>query len=488
MPNRQVDVDGTTASKVIDVDYSKPVGDKIGTATISVGNTQTNRNLFTSGAEVTIKVEDPDNPGTYTDEWVGEVIGKPSNASKRNLTLEVDAESKAAQAEFGKVNRPFIEKTNSEIVTQMVSKVADPERKETFITKAEATADWSHNVRDFELMDSISDVVRTGGNALYFGIRPGASGTIYAEYTGGPTISGRSLDRLDTGLLIADKGGNFVGKCILVDGDGIQYEWELELTGRAENKQYKLPVEDAEIKTTADYANGTIRWELITEGNVPDERAFMIDSAKAVTVSLRTRSIDLTTDVEATSFTSTRRLNGSMLEMATRLAEEEGYDVFVDSTGTLNFKQSGGTKSSLSIDETDSTLNCVNVAVDRDFSKIRNQVTIQGKDDLRVAYESTQSISFYNEKAPKEEPIDDEAIRTEEQARRRARGFLEENAFDDGAISFTIGNPDFRDITPGEAISVTWPSEDLDGEYVVNSVDATAEGFTVINLSGNVTL
>jgi len=153
----------------------------------------------------------------------------------------------------------------------------------------------------------------------------------------------------------------------------------------------------------------------------------------------------------------------------------------------LQYKPSGGASSGLTIDESDGSLNAVAYSIDRDFD-VRNQVTIQGKDDLRASFESTQSINFYNERAPKEEPIDDPSIRTEEQAKRRARGFLEENAFDDGALSFTIANSDFRDVQPGQSMPVVWPSEGVDDIFVVSSIDTTTKGYTVVNLSGNVSL
>ena len=488
MTNYQVEVDGTTASNIIDVSYDKPDSGSIGEAKITVGNSSTNRSLFEAGAEVVVKVEDPNNPGTFDVDFRGEVISKPSNASRDNISLEVTAETTASQAEYAKVTRPFIERTNSEIIEDAVAEVVDPEPVIVDIHKAESTADWSVNFAEFELMDTVSNIVRDGDDALYFGIPPGTSGTKYAEYTGGPTVTGRRLDWLETRFLLADKGAYFDAKVIIVDGAGIQFEWIIETTGRAENVVYELPVEDADtIKTSADYPNGTLRYEFTTDGNVPDERALMIDSAKAIEFTTGTRSTDLTTDVEATTRTATRRLNDSILNVADDFADEDGYTAFVDSSNVLSYKRSGSVDAPVSIDYSTNDAQVVEVTVDRDFD-VRNVVTIQGKDDLRETFESTNSIDFYNVRAPKEEPIDDPTIRTEDGLRRRARGFLADEAFDDGAIVFTVGNSDFRDVVPGQNMSITWPPEGLDDDYVVGSVGRTAEGYTTISLSGNVSI
>lgn len=488
MTNYKVEVDGTTASNIIDVSYNKPASGSIGEATITVGNSNTNRSLFEPGATVVIKVEDPDTPGTFEVDWRGEVISKPSNASRENLSLEVTAETTAAQAEYAKVTRPFIERTNSEVIEDGVAEVVDPEPVVVDIHKAESTTNWSQNFADFELMDTVSDIVRDGSDALYFGIPPGTSGTKYAEYTGGPTVTGRRLDRFETRFLLADKGAYFDAAVYVVDGAGIQYKWSIETTGRAENVLYELPVEDAdEVKTNADYPNGTLRYEFTTDGNIPDERALMIDSAAAIEFRTETRSTDLTTDVEPTTRKATRRLNDSVLNIANNFADEDGYTAYIDSSNVLSYKRSGSVDAPVSIDYANNDALVVDVTVDRDFD-VRNVVTIQGKDDLRETFESTQSIDFYNVRAPKEEPIDDPTLRTTDGLRRRARGFLADEAFDDGAIVFTVGNSDFRDVIPGQLMSITWPPEGLDDDFVVGSVGRTTQGYTTISLSGNVSL
>lgn len=488
MTNVRVDVDGTTATNVVDYSYSNPDGGEIGEATVIVANTATNRSLFAPGSTVEIFVEDSSNPGSFIRRWKGEVISKPSESSNRNLTLEVSAEAKASHLDYAKVSRSFIERTTAEMVENAIDNKADPERVREVIHKGETTTGWSTNATDFELLDTVSDVTRVGVDSLYFGVTPGTTGTIHAEFDGSSSpVTGRRLDRLETRLLVADKGKNFDGYAILVDGSGIQYTWEIPLRGRAENVLYELPVEDADITTSADYPNGTLRYELVTEGNIPDHRAFMIDSATAITFRVRDRSTTLTHDVEPTSFVTTRRINSSILEMVNRLGDEEGYVGFVTPNDVVNFKESGGEAAPVSIDEDDSTLRVVDVDVDRDYD-VTNQVTVQGRGDIRVSFESTQSINFYNEEAPREDPIDDPDIRTEAQAERRAKSYLSANAFDDGAIAFTVANPSFRDVEPGQLMPVTWSAEDLDGDFVVSSVETTSEGYTVINLTGNVSL
>jgi len=130
-----VEVGGTEPTNIVDVSYTNASGDSIGTAEITVANSASNRSLFESGADVVIK-----EGGTV--EWSGEVIGKPSNESRDNLTLDVEAETKAGQAEYGKVNRPFIEMSRAEIVRQAVDYEVEPYTRARTITNAD-TGDTS---------------------------------------------------------------------------------------------------------------------------------------------------------------------------------------------------------------------------------------------------------------------------------------------------------------------------------------------------------
>jgi hypothetical protein len=486
MPYR-VRVDGTVATQVISVSYDKPDSGGIGEATIEAGNTQPNRDLFEAGATVTVETPDPDNPNVYLKDWVGEVTSKPSNASKDNLTLTVSAEGSSTALEYGTVDRPFIEVTNSELIEKAVAEQADPNKNTIQIHEGQTTTGWSHNLQDFELMDSATDVIQVGDNALYFGFRAGGTGTYFAEYTDFSGIPAKRLERIETRLLIADKGDNFDGFVYVVDDAGVEYKWELPLAGRAETRTYELPVEDADITTDNDHPAGTLRYEFVTDGNIPDERAFMIDSASAITFETVDRDTNITTNVVPTSGETTRRLTGSILEIADRLSTEDGYTAYVDEDNVLNYKPSGSESFDIPIDEDAGTPAVVDFEVDRDFN-VTNVVTIQGKGDIRETFESSQSIEFYGSRSPKPDAIDDPSIRTFEQAKRRARGYLQDNAFDDGAITITVADERFKKVEPGTLLSVTWSSENIDGEYVVYSVGRTDVGYVTLSLSGNVSL
>ena len=124
--------------------------------------------------------------------------------------------------------------------------------------------------------------------------------------------------------------------------------------------------------------------------------------------------------------------------------------------------------------------------VDRDFD-VRNRVTVQGADDLQATYEDTGSIDFYNVEAPKEEPITDTSIRTESGLEARARGFLDDNAWEDTAMTFTLADEEYRNVGVGEAIDVTWGPEDIDGTFIVSNVSTTTEGYVSVGLTGNTT-
>jgi len=489
MTNYRVDVDGTTATKVIDVDYEKTTGGDIGQANITVGNTQTNRNLFAPAAVVEVFYEDPNNAGSYVKDWVGEVIGNPSNKSKRNLTLEVEAETKVAQVEYGKVNRPFIEMDSGAILREAIDKTVEPYTRPKYVHRGDDLSNWSSDATYFELGEINSKGLNEyGRDVFFFGLKEGQSGTFEATYDAvsfSEAPGGRIL-KAETRMLVANQGNVISGEIELVDDDGNSYVWELEIPGYGGFETYELPVEDAEVNGSSAQLSGSgkLEYRFSVDGGLPEDRAIAIDMFRTTPFALNDRGTAISTSgIEDTGRVITRRVDDSILSLAETLSQEDGAVFYVDESDVAHYETAGDTHVDPSLN-IDSSTTIVDVDVDRDFD-VRNRVTVQGKGDLQATFEDSSSIEFYNTEAPKEEPIIDKSLRTRDQLETRARGFLRDKAWEDTAVEFTIGDAAYRDVTVGQAIDVTWSPEDIDGTFTISKVGSTPEGYVVIGLTGN---
>lgn len=491
----KVEVDGTTVTQVIDVDYETGSNNEIGGGTITVANTGTNRSLFESGSNVVIKVEDDDEPGTFVKDWQGEVIGKPSNADKRNLSLEVDVESKAAQAEYGKVGRPFIEKDSGAIVREMFETEVDPYSRPRFIHRGSSIDGWSSNASYFERGRIRSkSIYEYGNDIIFFGLSEGSRGWYRATYDGVPerAAPGRRILEFETRLLANNDGNVMSGEVELRDYDGISYVWDLDLPGYGGFETYKFAVEDAEeIGEDAGEltGEGKLEYRFRAKGGLPESRAVALDMARTTPFRTTTRESGLSTDgVEDTGRTVTRRFDKSILEAANDLAVEDGAIVYVDTDDVVHYETEGDVRVDADLDVVEDETRVVDVEVDRDYDDIRNRVQVQGKDDIQATFEDTSSIDFYNVEAAKEEPIIDTSLRTEDDLEDRARGYLSRHAWEDSAIVFTIADRRYRSVNVGNSIGVNWPSEDLTGTYIVAGTGSTTEGYVTLRLRGNTSL
>ena len=253
-------------------------------------------------------------------------------------------------------------------------------------------------------------------------------------------------------------------------------------------------IEDADVGASVGELSGTgkLEYRFTSDGGLPESRAIAIDMFRTTPFSLRDRGTSLSTaGVEDTGRTITRRFEASsILEVATTVAGEEGAVVYVDTDDVLHFESAGDTHvdPSLNIIDDDSPP-VVDVKVNRDFD-VRNRVTVQGKGDLQATYEDAASIDFYGggSATPKQEPIVDKSLRTNDQLEARARGYLRDHAWDDSAIRFTIASARWRAVTVGQAIDVKWDSENIGRKtFVVDKVGSTKDGYVTIGLTGNTT-
>lgn len=486
MSNPKVTVGGTPATDVVSVNYDRQSIGSISTATITVGNTPTNRSLFQPGSDVLIEEEDPNNPGTYVKRWSGEVNGKPSTTSNRNLTLDVEAEGYDSRLEYAKVRRTFTSKTTGEIIEEAVEKERDPSSSTEYLHTGSATSGWSSNADIFRLLDTDSGMADVGNNAVFGSISEGSTGTYHAEYTDvfDVSVPAGQIERFDTRVITNNSGSVFDTSVVLVDAGGNRYEWDVPAGGSGEFETHQLAIEDATITETDQ--DPKVRHNFAIDGELPEDRAFAIDYDRVVPFDVLSRDIGVGTSVDDTDFKMTRRVRGSIMEVVEKFASEDGASAYVDPDGILQYFTEESRNAPVSIDYNGDS-NVVEVKVDRDYD-VRNRVTVEGKDDISASFEDTSSIQFYNERAPKEEPINDGSLRTRRQLRRRARAFLDDNAWEDGSLSFTVADPKFRDVNPGDIISVLWPPEDIDGNFEVSSVSRTAEGYTNVNLTGTVSV
>lgn len=470
-----VEVDGSVPASLIDVSYSNVSGDQIGTANITVANTDFNRSLFSPGDGVEI-FEDG------SKEWSGEVVGKPSNQSKRNLTLTVEAETLAGQAEYGKVNRPFIEMSRAEIVRQSIDSVVEPYTRTKKISHCDSTTDWSTTAPIFELTNDSKGINEFGNDTLFVGFTEGDSGVFDVVFDDVPANAapGRQVLNFETRLLVNNTGDVFDVSVELVDEDGVSYLWDVPVLGMATWDVYELPVENANITTGGDPL--TLRYTFEAKSPIPDDRAAAIDMARTTPFRLETRGLGLSHDVDDTDDQISRRVDDSILTTAHSCAVEAGANIYVNEDDTLIFETGGDVTSPYTIDDSPDT-GIVSVDVDRDFDVV-NRVTVQGKDDLQATFEDTSSIQFYNEDVPKNEPINDGALRTRDQLAARARGFLRENAWEDSAISFTLYGSKWRNVRPGQSIPIEWSPEGISGTFTVDEVSRTVEGYTKIGATG----
>jgi len=491
MANFQVFVDGTQATNLIDVEYDNTEGGDVGQAVITVMNSSANRSLFASGADVTIKREDPANPGSYVEDWVGEVIGTPSNTNRRNATLEVEAETRVGHLEYGKVSRPFIQMDTGDIVRNAVEEQVEPETSNVFVTTGSDAGPWSSDANVFELANIESKSLNEfGSDLLYADFKEGESGSWYIRNTsvGTTVVPGRRLLKVEFRALINNRGNVFDVELEVRDHDGVNYVWEVPVPGYAGFETYELTPEDATYGGGELTTDGAVELRVSNTGGLPEDRALVVDMIRTTPFSTNNRSTTISASgVETTGRTITRRLDGSILEVAESLATEDGAVVYVDNDDVLNYETAGDTTVAPGLDITDDgSTSVVSVDVDRDFD-VRNRVTVQGADDLQATFEDTGSIEFYNTEAPKEEPITDKSIRTESGLEARARGFLSDNAWEDTAMTFTLADEEYRNAGVGEAIDVTWGPEGIDGTFIVSNVSTTTEGYVSVGLTGNTT-
>jgi hypothetical protein len=450
---------------------------KVATAEIEVSNTPKNRG-FGPGDEVVVKK----NGQT---EFTGVLMEKPT-AGRDDPRLLLKAWSKKAELKFEQVNRVFYNEDTGKIIRDAVNEEAFSLNQENLHVGSSLNG-WSSETPVFELADIFSqELQERGSNLIFCGWREGSQGDYSVDYSvdSSDLTGDGQLLQLTTRILIADQGGQFSLDVELRDNNGNNYLWEDLNTRGSDFNVYTLKAEDATPVDGQLTTNGTLRYQFRVKGLLPEPRAAAIDYAAATFYATQSRNADVSpTDVENTGNKIVRRFDGNILQLLTKLETEDQNISWVDSDDVLHYASRGDVVSDRSVEYSSTPV--TSAEFNRDYSRIKNKVTVQGAGDIQTVLRDNASIKFYGV-SPRHEPITDPDIETREDAIKRGRGFLKKNAWDDTAIVFEIANAAFADIQIGEAISVVWPPEDINRQFVVTDIETDEWGFVTLSVSGNV--
>lgn len=479
-------VGGTTVEKVFDVRYTSGESTKIGEATIEAANTSTNRS-FSSGEEVIIRKN-----GTV--DFRGYLTGKPTKAGPNAATVELEAADKRLELKHQQVNRVFYQMDTGQIIrdavtTTVAAKATDSSRGAP-VHRGTSTTDWSATIPIFELANIDSQqLAKAGNNFLFCGFPSGtgAEQSIFkATFTGVPSsaIPDGQIEALRTRLSVNDRGQQFNIEVNLRDNAGNNYNWPLDRAGQkfdVHELRAADAVPDAEIGSALD-TNGALEYRFELQGELPESRAAGLDYAYTVPFATQARETPISVaGVKDTGNVITRRVNRSVFELIKELGTEDGYYSYIDTNDVLHYHPAGQNQAPESITHSDTVV--TGAEFDRDYRNIVNKVTVQGDDDIQVTLEDSQSVSFYGI-SPREEPIVDQKIQTDDEATRRGKGYLRKNAWDDTAITFEIADTTYQSLNIGDTITVDWPPENVSGSWTVTKLSTDTNGIVTVDLTG----
>lgn len=451
-----VTIDGTTIDDVRSVQTSDRSSGSLGEAEIVALDSATLRSLVSPGATVTIP-----QPGT---DWTGYVDGERTIGRWRTIRArEYRGELKAAPQ-----HTVFYDVARSQAVKTAATTETEPAGL-TPIHVASSTTDWTSNAPVFELYAGTrAGLYDWGTDLLFLGARDGYARTLTATYSNVTTDTIRDgIMELQTRLLVNDRGAGWDTEIELVTPGGTTYLWTPE-TPTSGFETLQLPAEEATTDGQVQ-STGTLQYRFSPRASLTAPTGIMIDNAHTKPFDRVSRNNSLTTTgVEATNDSITRRVDVPVGKFIADLAVEAGYEWWVDGQ-ELNFTDSGGSQG-LSI-TTDAPV--YEVEDDRDYDAIRNVVEVQGADGVGVTVTEPTSIAFYGP-VPRREPIIDTSIQTVEEARERGNGYLANNAFDDGNVTFSILDEEYLRLSAEDLIPVTWSRLGIDGIFTVSEVEGEA--------------
>jgi hypothetical protein len=480
MVSWDVTVNGTSVDALQAVDTSNEAGGTLGTARVIAANTDANRNIDYSTDAVITK------DGSV--EYEGPITKKPSVGSASGQ-IEFTVADKRYELSLIEAHRPFYQKDPGAIIRSAVNEQARI-KSPTTIHEGSQSSPWNASSPNAGLVGASEQRLQEMGNDVYaIGIPNGATGVYDATYTGVPTAAipgDGQVVRVSTRLMANNQADVFTGELDLRDNAGNNYIWEFPRLD-TNFREYEFSAEDAETTSQIDpggrtTTNGTLTYRFKAKGAMPENRAIAIDYATILpyTVSPRSSSID-TGGVEDVGESVTRRHDESVLEVVDAYATEYGYTSWVDKDDVLHFEPAGGENAPQSIDQNTPV---VGTEFERDSDRITNKVTVQGSGGVQVTAVDNSSVQYYGLSVREDQLVDDN-IQTEAEARRRAEGYLEDNAWADVAFSFTIADSTYSNVRVGQAISIRWPPEGVSpSTWDVTSVTVEDSGMVTVGVSG----
>lgn len=481
-----VTIGGYTPEAVYDVQDGQNGGGQLAKAIIQCGATPGNRSNINDGDEVVIT---RNGETTYT----GYVMGRPSKG--RDGTLKVEAMDKRLELKHVQVNRTFNNVDSGEVVQQAVDYEAIPlDRREAFF--ADNLSNWESDAPILELYTDVpsssNDTETTplweyGGDMVFVGFRKGASGDFYVRQTNVSSditigLNG-GLQKAMTRILINNQGQQFEVEFELRDSFGRNFVWDLPLRG-SDFQEYELEAADAD--PDGELGNDlTAEYRISINGTLNENRGMFIDAAHTVPYYTSDRNTGITTNnVRTTGRKVTRRVDQSAMELIQDLAQEDRHDFWIDASDDLHYEPSGG-ESRPNRDIIEGQTAVTSADFDRNAEQVSNKVIVQGAGDIQVTVRNPASIQFYGV-APRSEPIVDKNIQTRDEAEKRGRGYLAENAWNGSVASFEIADAAYKDVGVGDTLYVRWPSQDIDGDFVVRDREVNSAG--IVNLSMGVSI
>ena len=469
-------VGGTSVDGVFTVDYGGANEGGLGVAEIEAKNTNTNRN-FSYGDEVLIFRDG-------TKDFEGILTAKPAGGT-RNLKVVLKARDKRTGLHNSEVHRPFYDMDSGAAIREAVEKKVSPRSPRNIFTGGDLSL-VSSDVPIVELANLPEQELQERGTDLVFLYwKEGASGSYEVTFDGVPTtFSDGTLLWFETRYIFNNRGDFFSVEVELRDHSGNNYVWEPRLRGANAPVKTRLPAEEGDPNGELS-TDGTLQYRIDIDGSLPEPRGAVLDYGRARPFNLQNRGTSLSTaGVEATGRDIVRRFDMSILEMIDGLSTEDGATSYVEDD-VLNYEPSGDTNAPVSIE--DGTTRVLDVDVDRSSADIVNKVVAQGAGDLQKQYQSSSSIEFYGRGVPKEEPLVDKQIQNEGELDDLAEGYLNNNAWEDTAASFTVIGPGFRNVRVGQAINVDWSPDAIGpGMFLVSSVDSDDAGRITIGITGHI--
>lgn len=481
MVSWDIEIGGVSVDSLQSVDLRQRKGGTLGRARCQAANTQANRSVDYSQEAVVYRDGD--------EQFRGPVTKKPSLGTQ-NGRIEFTIHDKRFELSLIEAHRPFYQEDPGNIIRRSVQEQATI-KSPVRVHEGSSAADWSATTPESGLVGAADQRLHEYGNDVFaVGIPNGASGTFEAKYTAVPSnaIPGDGqVVSLTTRLMANNQADVFEGEVDLRDNAGNNYIWEFP-TLDTNFREYEFKGQDAVTTSYLDEGNensddGTLVYRFKAKGQMPENRAIAIDHAEILPYTVKDRSSSVAVDgVENVGATINRRHDESVLEIVKKYSTEYGFSSWVDEDEVLHFEPAGGTGAPVNISQSSTPV--VEANFDRDSTDIKNKVTVQGSDGVQVTAVDSSSVQFYG-LSEREDQIVDEQIQTQREAKNRAEGFLEDEAWTDQAITFTVADSQFVDVNIGQAITIDWPAEDINAEvFTVSDVKQQEGGLVDVSVTG----